>query len=292
MKSIGSSMFSNHNLREIAIPASVEQIGDMCFFCCWGLLKVTFQSGSVLKGIGTEAFARCKALRQIEIPTSVTELGHKCFFDSGLTKITFCEGSNLKVLPHSAFTECAELEVVEVPASVEEIDDRCFYNSSLAKITFASGGNLKRIGKEAFIACKNLKEIEIPASVELIDEKCFEAAEEDGEIICALSRITFESGSKLKGLSKQVFRGCINLKEIEIPATTASIGDFCFYGCSSLASVTFAAESSMKRIGSQAFYGCVALEKIELQQVLRKSTTTASTHAAIYHLLLSRAGAA
>ena len=81
LKRIGNAAFRECKaLREIEIPASVEEIGESCFSAGWGgsssLSRVTFGSGSVLKRIGKEAFNGCKALREIEIPASVVLVGN------------------------------------------------------------------------------------------------------------------------------------------------------------------------------------------------------------------------
>ena len=55
--SIGEYAFSQSNIGIVTIPASVETIGDRTFNMCSNLETVTFEEGSRLKSIGTEAFA-------------------------------------------------------------------------------------------------------------------------------------------------------------------------------------------------------------------------------------------
>ena len=75
LKRIGNSAFSGCNdLREIEMPASVEEIGEYCFFGCSLLSRVTFGSGGVLKRMGKEAFSGCSQLREIGIPASVIRI--------------------------------------------------------------------------------------------------------------------------------------------------------------------------------------------------------------------------
>ena len=58
LKRIGKEAFSGcRELKEIKIPASVEEIGEGCFGNCSSLSRVTFGSGSVLKRIGNSAFS-------------------------------------------------------------------------------------------------------------------------------------------------------------------------------------------------------------------------------------------
>ena len=82
LKRIGKEAFREcRELREIEIPASVEEIDEFCFKCEAGLggsslSRVTFGSGSVLKRIGNSAFSGCKELREIEIPAGVEIVGN------------------------------------------------------------------------------------------------------------------------------------------------------------------------------------------------------------------------
>lgn len=52
----------------------------------------------------------------------------------------------------------------------------------------------------------------------------------------------------------------MSLSEISIPSSVTSIGDGCFYECSSLKKIEI--ESNSISIGSCAFYGCKSLSKI------------------------------
>jgi hypothetical protein len=64
---------------------------------------------------------------------------------------------------------------------------------------------------------RHFLEIEIPASVWEIGEGCFRGS--------CVSRVTFASGSVLKRTGKAAFGGCIQLREIEIPAGVEVVGN-------------------------------------------------------------------
>ena len=138
-------------------------------------------------------------------------------------------------------------------------------SSSLSRRSPWSGSALKRIGRGAFRGCDKLRELEIPASVEEIGEGCF------GEVrhlqvvasCSSLSRVTFASGSALKRIGKEAFRGCDKLLELEIPAGVEEIGEG-WFSCSSLSRVTFASGSALKRIGKEAFSWCKELRELEI----------------------------
>ena len=60
----------------------------------------------------------------------------------------------------------------------------------------------------------------IPESCEALADSCF--------AMSWLSRVTFASGSALKRIGKEAFRGCMELKEIEVPAGVEELGEGCF----------------------------------------------------------------
>jgi hypothetical protein len=59
------------SLSSIAIPASVERIGDGCFSECRALFTVKFDDESHLSWIGHSVFCRCSSLLSIRIPSSL-----------------------------------------------------------------------------------------------------------------------------------------------------------------------------------------------------------------------------
>ena len=66
-------------LKQIAIPTSVKEIGEYCFYYCYNLEKVEFAAPSSLVTIKSCAFYYCSSLREISIPPSVTSIGSSCF---------------------------------------------------------------------------------------------------------------------------------------------------------------------------------------------------------------------
>ena len=154
---IGKKAFTGcTSLKDIEIPATVEEIGDGCFEASWReivpLSRVTFASGSILKRIGEKAFRGCAKIEEIEIPASVTELG-KCCFErcSSLSSVTFASGSSLKHIGENAFSRCSSLHEITIPAGVEVIHRECFsHNGNLQHVGFESGSCLKRIDQQAF----------------------------------------------------------------------------------------------------------------------------------------------
>ena len=153
-------------LADIAVPDSVEEICDKCFYESPYVSRVTFGESSSLKRIGREAFHGSR-LREIHLPSSVEELGDKCFFWCAcLSRVTFGRPSSLRRIGIEAFSR-SDVKCLVITESVEEVCDRCFCECrSLSTVRVGmSTSALKRIGEGAFHAC-GLKKIRIPVHLE------------------------------------------------------------------------------------------------------------------------------
>lgn len=62
---------SGQYLKKVVLPESVVSIGNLCFYQCSKLEKLTI--GNRLMGIGSDAFMNCRSLQKIEIHGSVEE---------------------------------------------------------------------------------------------------------------------------------------------------------------------------------------------------------------------------
>ena len=256
LKKIDGGAFSCcRNLKEIEIPASVEDLNAASFAC--GTESLIGQDRCEDGAWEEEA---CEEQFNCDIDNFRISPGNKVYEVVG-ESMFMRVGSNTLI---GCFRVISE---IEIPANIEEIGDCAFqWCYSLSRVTFASGSTLKRIGNGAFRECINLEEIsEIPSSVVEIGDACFSLEKisttgEEGGLCC----ITFVSGSGLKRIENGAFRGCGKLEDIEIPTSVEEIGEMCFYECSSLSRVTFGSGSVLKRIGKEAFRGCKELREIQL----------------------------
>jgi hypothetical protein len=99
LKSLGDFAFHEcFRLKSICIPASVELIGQNCFgpasVSDSSLESLTFESGSKLRKIGSQAFNGCRRLRSISLAASVSEIDGKTFEYSHFERIAI-ESDNL-----------------------------------------------------------------------------------------------------------------------------------------------------------------------------------------------------
>ena len=75
---IGKEAFSGrHSLKSVAIPDSVEVVGERAFFWCEGLNELRLGRG--IKKIEKGAFWGCSSLKSVVIPGSVEVVGDGAF---------------------------------------------------------------------------------------------------------------------------------------------------------------------------------------------------------------------
>jgi len=208
---IGQNAFAATGLKEINIPASVEDIGYSAFGYDENLNPV---EGFVIKGVSG-------SIAQQYATDSDDEYGYKNDFTFVSTDGQ--EYEELEGTPYGDF-EYAEkdgeayitlcdysVKNVEVPEEINGLPvtviyGMAFYQSEAETIKLPA--SLKRIEIMAFNECDSLTSIDIPDGTEKI--------------------------------MAQAFYGCDNLKEINIPSSCTEIGSNAFASCKSLTSINIA----------------------------------------------------
>lgn len=275
-KAIPKRLFYNSSISSITIPATVEIIADDAFYYCSYLNSVTFESGSKLQSIGSNAFYGNR-FTEITIPKSVTSISQDAFNNNYSFANIYVEAGNTKfksvngVLYTSAgaewirpYASTAKRELVEgvteltadfykgdtsiteitIPKSVEKINSNAFEGcTSLKTIKFVSGSKLKKIGSEAF---KNtaLTSIVLPDGVTELGYGAFRGCS-------SLQSVTL--GKNITSIESNTFYDCSNLATVKIAGKITKVGDYAFYYCTSLKAVSLPA--TVTSIGNRAFYG-------------------------------------
>ena len=284
---IGQMAFDGcSSLNSATIPGSVSSIEAWAFHACTSLNSIAIPNS--VTSIGNRAFQDCSSLTSIIIPNSVMSIGYNAFQNcTSLTSVTI--SNSVTSIGESTFQNCFSLASVTIPNSVTKIDGLAFRNcSNLASVTLPN--SVTEICKEAFCNCTSLASISIPNSVTRIERHAFAACN-------ALTSVTIGNGVKI--IEGHAFYGCdavtsvhisdlesfckisfgdswsnplyfahhfilngVEVKDLVIPNSVTSIGDYTFYRCSDLASITI--PNSVTNIERYAFAYCSGVTSITI----------------------------
>lgn len=119
----------------------------------------------------------------------------------------------VEAISAQAFNYC-NVTSISLPSTLTFIASSAFDNCKMQHINFGAGIKcIERLGR-----CEQIKKIEIPNQVKNIWGRAFENC-------TFLEHITLHEG--LEEIGWDAFRGCIEMKEIEIPATVKKLGSNC-----------------------------------------------------------------
>ena len=124
---IGKEAFSErHSLKSVAIPDSVEVVGERAFASCDELEELHLGVG--IKRIENGAFWLCRSLKSVEIPDTVESVGLYAFAEcSGLNELRL--GRGIKKIEKDAFANCPFLSRVVLPSTLEALARDAFDES-------------------------------------------------------------------------------------------------------------------------------------------------------------------
>lgn len=284
------SIFSNEALLNVNLGPDVKLVPDFAFAGCSRLALITIPEKC--EQIGKYAFQGCTALRKIVIPENIKTIGGGAFEGcTGLTDITFNAINCLsmksveKGVTYSAFMNTPATKITIGP-KVEQIPDFAFFGCTMTN-EIKWGKTLSKIGAMAFAHVNGLMELTIPEHITSIGGGAFSDCENlaivNFNAINCVGAFSLASdttiypfggknklkdvyfGKKVKTIPEGIFKGCEQIKLIEIPAGITTIGALAFADCVMLTNVYFNATNCEVASGTvegkvrTAFEGCTAL---------------------------------
>ncbi len=222
--------------------------------------------GDDVKGIGNYAFYKCSGLTSVTIPNSVTSIGGSAFdgtawFNNQPDGLIYAG----KVAYKYKGTMPEGTEIV-IKDGTSEISDHAF-SGCRGLISITMPNSVTSIGESAFNNCSGLTKAEFASIESLCKIKFGNFASNP----LYYTHNLYINGQEVKDLvipnsvtsiGEYAFYDCSGLTSVTIGNSVTSIGSSAFYDCSGLTSVTIG--NSVTSIGSSAFYGCSGLTSIDI----------------------------
>ena len=239
-------------LEEIIIPShiggiEVKELSSYLFKDNQNVKKIEFPYG--LNKIPDYICYGCINLENIIIPNTIVEIGNYSFYNCANLN-TFVIPDKVTTIGEYSFYECKSLEMIKIPTMTNNVGDCAFFN------------------------CYNLTSISIPNIDVLVNYVNIDSLEE--LIINGGTRIApemFRDCLNLKNINilngvstigEYAFQCCLNLNKVEISSNVTDIGDGAFFDCKSLTNITI--PESVTNIGNDVFRGCTSLTNITIPE--------------------------
>ena len=279
---IGDSAFKECNdIKKVIIPEGITVIDTFAFYKCKNINEIFFPK--TLTEIGTCAFSYAK-VTEINLPENLVTLGRQVFMScDNLESVVIPE--KVETLGDQIFNSCTNLKIVSIPASVQEIGYGIISGTAIENITVAENSNYyyvdggclmeratktvlggsvgfvvpadaRKIGQQAFAYCRHLTDMTLPSMLTEIGSLAFDNSSIKNIVTPAVCEIgygaffesdlqTIELCANLTAIGGNVFTGCKQLKELNLPAGVSSIDTSAFGNCYSLDRITVAKENTV-----------------------------------------------
>ena len=219
------------NKETIVIPNKVTSINSFVFRDCTSLKDITIPN--TVNSIGKEAFENCTSLSSVELP------------------------NNLEGIKERTFYNCSSLKNIVIPEKVKYIDEQSFENcTSLTSITIPS--SVVRIS-EAFYNCTSLIDVYYDGTVEdwcKIKFYSFDSNSFCNPMFYASNFYIQDNNGEIENNGKKYSL----LKDLIMPNSITSIGDYQFYNMNDVINISFS--NSIKSITKTPFEKCSSLTNV------------------------------
>lgn len=181
------------------------------------------------------------------------------------------DGTPVTAVGEGAFENCENITAITIPDTVTYIGTCAFAGTSIAYIAIPS--SVSEIGGQIFSGCENLTEVAYNCdygpsengvffNIPSLEKVSFGGTRVPGYIcLNSVNLCEVVLGDSVTEIGYRAFSGCMNLKEISIPAIVGVIGAEAFSG-SGLTSVSLPA--AMTVIAEMTFINCTYLKEVAI----------------------------
>ena len=265
------------------LPDSIESFGARCFANCTGITKILYLPDS-LTAIGAECFKGDTSLVSAWLPNSITTIGDEAFYNCTALTNVLCEANYSDVSSNSIFNQ-NELSIFVPPGQKSDYEgssnwkvNPSYVIREYGTITFSADGmkaGTAFLGNTGTVTSESIWSIDygdgakadrFENSISLIPGHTY--AGEDGDItITLLGYIKEISGvsSNSYPLLATKYNGFAELTAVTMDnIPLEKIGDYCFSGCTKLASVDLGLpETAAYCLGEASFANCLSLTSLD-----------------------------
>jgi len=269
-----SNASPNVEITALTIPSSVQAIGNYAFYGGSSITSLTI--GNAVTSIGNYAFYGGSSLTLVTIGNAVTSIGKQAFQNcAGLTSITI--PSSVQSIGNYAFDGCTSLTSVTINSNaVASADYTPTYDNLETRFgnqvtSYTLGSSVTAVGANAFNGCTGMTQLTIlNTGATTYGSNAFSGCTGLNKLVMAdplaLCSSTFANvnANPLTNANHLYTNTSPNVEitALTIPSSVQTIGNYAFYGGSSLTSVTIG--NAVTSIGKQAFRNCAGLTSITI----------------------------
>ena len=297
--SIGKYSFYSTGIKELVFPTTLTSIGDNAFTSCAQISTIVLPEG--LESVGKSTFNHLSSLKKVLLSSSIISIGDHAFYNN--LNLSSVESHIVEPfdIPESAFAGSSTYDyenyvyiyspssaTLYVPintkskyvaakgwnmfAAVEEGEPKEGFDGVL-KYSYSTGSTEATvIPDDSYL---ELTEVTIPATATL-GGKTYHVTTIGNDAFKSCSKLTSLTLSEgLVSIGKYSFYNT-GIKEIAIPTTVKSVGDYAFQYCSQIHTIIL--PEGLESIGSYSFNYMSNLQKV----ILPSSLTSIDERAFFY----------
>lgn len=211
-------------------------------------------NGLPVTEIADDAFANNATITSVTIGEGVTKIGNFAFDSCSALKVVNLP-STLTTICAGAFQYCGNLTAIDLPEGLTSIGSGTFKNSGLKSIVVPRG--ITKIESETFRNCAYLASASLPDGLLSIGNNAFRQ-----DIYYSYSLKEIVIPDSVQTIGNYAFYECSCLQSITLSRELLTIGDYAFYNCNALQTLIF--PNKLQTIGDYAFYSCDALQSVDI----------------------------
>ena len=262
----------------IILPSSLTTIGTNTLNGCSSLVNLTIPFIGVSKTdnetttsvlgyyFGTNSYTNGISVAQVY--TENTRISYQ--IPSALSSVTV---TNANFIPYGAFSYLTKVTTVTVSVATD-IKENAFYYATGTQnstgLTSVTLNGVVTIRESAFEGCTDLVTVQIDEStIENIKSKAFIDCSSLVKINSnVLNTFNFGNCSSLEIIENDVFKNCVGLHSISLPASVQTLGASAFENCINLTTVTGLQSTQITVIANELFKNCRSLVNFTLPTTL------------------------